>query len=719
MSKNIIAVVFALGLLAAGWVGYGFIGTNAIALAMTMLITGTYLLGSWELRHFRVATASLHSALARASEAQGDLPTWLGTLHPSLQNPVRARIEGDRIALPAPALTPYLIGLLVMLGMLGTFLGMVVTFKGAVFALEASSDLAAIRAALAEPIRGLGMSFGTSVAGVATSAMLGLMSAISRRERLDVARRLDGCIANELRPLSKAQQREDTLKALQDQAQAMPEVVDRLQALLEGVEQRHAQLNAQLAEQQQQFHREASGAYTALAETVGQALKHSLAESARLAGEAIRPVAESAMSGVTASAQATHERLLNTTQAQLASLAADWSATAERTAQSWQVALQNHEATTERMTATLDRNLQGIVQGFDQRASGLVQALQHSAEQTHAQQVAADAERLAAWHQALEGTADRLADAWQRAGTHTLAQQKATCEALEAAAGQITGRASEHVSQTLAGVTQLLNQSEELVRTRMASEAEWTTQQRQHMDQLATVWRTELATLRDDEAQRGQAAVARLGELQTAVAGHLATLGAALEAPLTRLLQTASDVPQAAAEVIAQLRQEMAALSERDNAALSERAALMGQLAGLVQRLDVAAGQQQAAIDDLVGSAAGVLEQAGARFADALGAQAGKVDDVAAHVAASAVELGSLGEAFNESVTRFNTGSDKLVDSLQRIEAALAQSLSRSDEQLAYYVAQAREVIDLSIVSQQGILEDLRRLQAQAPAGAA
>ena len=55
----------------------------------------------------------------------------------------------------------------------------------------------------------------------------------------------------------------------------------------------------------------------------------------------------------------------------------------------------------------------------------------------------------------------------------------------------------------------------------------------------------------------------------------------------------------------------------------------------------------------------------------------------------------------------------KLMDSLQRIEGAIGQSMSRSDEQLAYYVAQAREVIDLSIASQQGIVEDLRRLNGQ------
>ena len=68
-------------------------------------------------------------------------------------------------------------------------------------------------------------------------------------------------------------------------------------------------------------------------------------------------------------------------------------------------------------------------------------------------------------------------------------------------------------------------------------------------------------------------------------------------------------------------------------------------------------------------------------------------------------------------MTLFTATNEKLIDSLQRIEGAIGQSMARSDEQLAYYVAQAREVIDLSISSQQGIVEDLRRLHgAAAPA---
>ena len=92
--------------------------------------------------------------------------------------------------------------------------------------------------------------------------------------------------------------------------------------------------------------------------------------------------------------------------------------------------------------------------------------------------------------------------------------------------------------------------------------------------------------------------------------------------------------------------------------------------------------------------------------------------DVAVHVAAGAVELASLGESFSRGVDLFSGSNEKLMESMQSIEQAIGQSMSRSDEQLAYYVAQAREVIDLSISSQQGIVEDLRRLHGKALASA-
>ena len=323
------------------WVGWGFVGSSWLALVMTAVIAGVYLLGAFEIRQFRAATASLAAALTDIPQPLPDIGVWLGGVPPSLQNSVRLRIEGERIALPGPALTPYLVGLLVMLGMLGTFLGMVVTFKGAVFALEGSTDLHAIRSALAAPIKGLGLAFGTSVAGVAASAMLGLLSAISRRERVDVARQLDSRIATVFRQFSLAHQRQETFKALQVQAHALPDVVDKLQAMMEGMERRSQQLNEQLLGSQAQFHREVTVAYTGLADTVGQSLKDSLTASARVAGESIKPVVEAAMTEIAQESKRLHERVSDAAQTQLKGLSAQFSATARTVSETWTTALQN------------------------------------------------------------------------------------------------------------------------------------------------------------------------------------------------------------------------------------------------------------------------------------------------------------------------------------------------------------------------------------------
>ena len=172
-------------------------------------------------------------------------------------------------------------------------------------------------------------------------------------------------------------------------------------------------------------------------------------------------------------------------------------------------------------------------------------------------------------------------------------------------------------------------------------------------------------------------------------------------------------------EVIAQLRTEMAQISERDTQSLQERAAVMGQIRTLLGAIHQASGEQRASIEALAASAATVMDQASRQFADTLGAQAGKTEHLAAHVVSSAIELSSLGEAFRHGVQTFTTTNDKLAEGLQRLESAIQQSMARSDEQLAYYVAQAREVIDLSISAQQGIVEDLRQLRGSQTASAA
>ena len=783
-NKRFFMAAFVLGLAAVAWVGAGFFGTSWLALAMTLVIAGVYVAGAWELKQFRTATATLAQALAKLDAAPHNLGDWLAGLHPALQNAVRSRVEGERVALPGPALTPYLVGLLVMLGMLGTFLGMVVTFKGAVFALEGSTDLQAIRSALAAPIKGLGLAFGTSVVGVATSAMLGLMSAISRRERLDVVRRLDASINTVLRPFSLVHQRQETFKALQQQAHALPEVVDKLQSMMDRMEQRGQLLDTQLLEQQANFHRDVGVAYTGLADTVGTSLKDSLTASAKIAGESLQPVVEAAMAEMAAESQRMHTRLSEVVQvqvlAQVEGLSAQFGATARTVSDTWTAALQNHTRTSDAQAQGLDRALASFTDTFAERSGALLATVSSNLTQSQADQALAEQQRLATWTQSFDTMAAGLQGEWQRVGAEAFAQHQAVCQTLEKTAsditahsgqhthqaleamatfvaqaeelgrvraetetrwlaqhdarmaqaadvwrttlektaGDITERSSQHAGQTLGAMEKLMAQSEDLGRVRTETEARWLAQQEDHMQKVASVWRTELGALRAEEDVRGQAAVDRLGALQAALALQLATLGTALEEPMTRLVKITAEVPQAAAEVIAQLRQEMTRLTERDNIALEERTGLVEKISTLLQTIDHAADEQRAAMTSLVESTSGMLTQASGQFTQMLDAQSGKAADVAAHVSSSAVELASLGESFQHSVQLFNASNEKLMDNLQRIESTVSQSMARSDEQLAYYVAQAREVIDLSITSQQGIVEDLRQLHQQRAAQA-
>lgn len=194
---------------------------------------------------------------------------------------MRLRVEGAHTGLPGPALTPYLVGLLVLLGMLGTLLGMVVTLRGTGVALHSVMDLEAMRASLAAPVRGLGFAFGTSIAGVAASAMLGLLSALVRRERAYVAQALDLVIATALRVYSQAHHREQALALMQQQAALMPALVDRLQSMMTAIEQQSLAASERQFVNQEAFHRQAEGVYECLAASVDQSSRRSVSESAR------------------------------------------------------------------------------------------------------------------------------------------------------------------------------------------------------------------------------------------------------------------------------------------------------------------------------------------------------------------------------------------------------------------------------------------------------
>ncbi|RIQ42450.1 DUF802 domain-containing protein [Bordetella avium] len=933
MTRLLHIIVFLTGLAAIGWIGAGYAGTNPLALSITALIAVCYLAGAIELLCYQQATRSLTRALQGLSTAPAQLSDWLDSLHPSLRNTARLRIEGERISLPGPALTPYLVGLLVLLGMLGTFLGMVATLRGTGMALESATDLAAMRASLAAPVKGLGFAFGTSVAGVAASAMLGLLSALCRRSRLQAGQLLDTQAATTLRAYSLAHQREESFKLLRGQAEVMPALAEQLAAMMAAMQRQNQTLNEQLLAGQQAFHSKTEAVYGRLANSVETALTHSVSASAQAAGAAIQPAVETTMQTLARETTAWRETITQAMQAQMdglsarlektsAALAGNWShalaeqqqtnqilnqdlratlegfsagfdtragalladvsarlehstsalaAGSEHTAQAWSQALQrqqeNQEALaaqlsaalaqfagtfetrsaslltqiTERLTTVTDsvtatqtgvaatwqtalaeqrtaqhaltRELSGMLeqfgQNFDQRAKSLVDGVAARLDgaagsiANHAQHT------LAAWQEALasqqqgqqdlnqglRSTLEQFAHTFEtrsgalidgiaaRLESSAAAVSANTANTLQEWRSALDGQAREqaalaqHLRDALAGFAAAFDTRSASLVDKVAARLDVTTEQlarawgealaqheqasaaltgahQQALDAaaqrfedhsaslLATIdqahgrlhgelaardearlsaWTQSLAgvaaALRTEWEDTGNRSLARQQEICDNFSAAISDITTQADmqsqrtiAEIERLLEAASQAPKAAADMVAELRQKLSDSMARDNAMLQERGHLLETVDTLLQAINHASTEQRSAVDALVASSAELLDRVGHRFTEHIAGETGKIAAVADQVSGSAADVASLGEALGTAVRLFDESNSKLVAQLERIESALAKSLTRSDEQLAYYVAQAREVVDLSMLSQKQILQELRQI---------
>jgi Domain of unknown function (DUF802) len=687
-------VVFLAGLAAACWIAASYVGSNPLALAVTLLIGACYVIGALELRRYSQATSTLTQAVASLSGPPPSFGGWLEPLHPSLRNAVRLRVEGERVALPGPALTPYLVGLLVLLGMLGTLLGMVATLRGTGLALESATDLQAIRASLAAPVKGLGFAFGTSIAGVATSAMLGLLSALCRRERLEAAQMLDVKIATSLRVYSQAHQREESFRLMQRQAEVMPSLVDRLQAMMAVIEQQSLALSERQIASQDAFHGKTEAAYTRLAGAVEQSLKDSVADSARAAGAALQPVMEATLAGLARETAALHGTVSQAVQRQLDGLSSGFETTTANVATIWNKALASQRQSSEELTGHLGASLARVTETFEQRSAALLDGVCAR----------------------LDTTAGSVAQAWSEA----LAQQERAGEKLAANNQQALATAAATFEQHSASLLRSVGQSHADLQTTLAARDEqrlaaWTGA----LGSMATTLNEEWQQAGARTASRQQEICATLEQTVRDISAQTQAHASDTIAEIGRLVQAASEAPKAAAEVVAELRQKLSDSMVRDTAMLQERSRLLETLETLLDAVNHASSEQRTAVDALVATSADLLERVGTRFTDHVELETGKLGAVAAQVTGSAVEVASLGEAFGTAVQVFGESNDKLVTHLQRIETALDKSLARSDEQLAYYVAQAREVVDLSVMSQKQIVEELQQLAGQrASAGA-
>ncbi|EON93047.1 hypothetical protein MARLIPOL_03405 [Marinobacter lipolyticus SM19] len=631
MTRLFFFLAFAVGLAVVAWIGRGFLGSDLLALTVTAIIAAVYGLGFAELIGFRRTTQQLAARLNTAPDSREHVDSWLSGLPEPVQFAVQRRLDGHSAALPSPQLTPYLVGLLVMLGLLGTFAGMIVTLNGAASALDGSTELSVIRSALAAPIAGLSLAFGTSIAGVAASAMLGLASTLSRRERLLVSRQLDKTLRQRLHHLSADYQQQRAFQALETQAQALPELTSAMEAMTTRMEQLGQTLEQSLTRNQQDFHSTVGNHYQTLADSVAQSLESALDASTRLAAERVEPIVEKAMTQLRDDAGELHQSWTDATRQQLTDIAEAFQKTTIDAGERWQQNLVTQQEASEQST---------------QR-----------------------------WQTSLE-------------------QQQRTAESF------------------MADLRDQLQQYQSLFREESRQMA---SNQQQGLDTLVGRISEQLTVLRDQEAARGEAATKRLAQLEATAENHLSRLGTGLEAPMTRLIETASETPKAAAEVINQLQREMARNSERENELLEERQRLVEELDSLLESQRSNADSQRHAVDSLISGAGDTLTGISERFNTLIEEQSQQLGKLGDDITGSSQEVGALSEAFHQAVELFSTSNSSLQESLANIQKAMENASSRHDEQLAYYVAQAREVIDLSVSSQKDVIDAVTALRKGQP----
>ncbi len=384
---------------------------------------------------------------------------------------------------------------------------------------------------------------------------------------------------------------------------------------------------------------------------------------------------------------ALHEAVQQAVQQQLDGLSNGFADSTATAAATWTAAVAEQQRANHALTQELQGTLAQFASTFETRSAALVDAVSQRMQQSStdaasawsdalAQQQQASATLSSQHHSAL-AAATASFDAHAAALVGTLQQSHTDLQAaLEARDTQRLALWSERFGAMSTALTRQWEQAGERV----------VQQQQAICDTLAST-ASELSTQAQAQAQ----ASATISEV-------------------SRLMQIASEAPKAAADVVAELRQSLSESMVRDTAMLEERSKLLATLDTLLNAVNHASTEQREAVDALVTTSADLLHRVGSQLTEQIGNETGKLGAVAAHVSGSAVEVASLGDAFGMAVQLFSGATSALNERLQHVATALDASLARSDDQLAYYVTQAREVVDLSMLSQKQIIEELRQL---------
>lgn len=375
------AVGLAIILRAAGY----YAGADGLAFGISLVMAAALVAGIAELFWVGRRIGQLQAELQAFPPAATYDHVTRAT--PLLRALLGARLDRTALPVPGPTFAPFVVGLLVMLGLLGTFLGLFDTLRGAGQALTASTDVDGLRAGLEAPIRGLMRGFGTSAAGVASSAMLGLAMVFVRRDISRLGVSLHAMASGPLARFTPAHRQLLALETLAEQGAAWPkaahalgEAVETLKSLEASWVRAHERAATRTAEQLE----------TATHGIRGE-LQAAVAQGRQLAGDAA-----TALSQLQQDWRQTHAETAERTQTALSGTAKEIGATIklgiERTAEQTRAAVQPlFEATASDLRVRIDAAAEQMQRDLGQAASVVRERMQHDAQADRAQQARAEA----------------------------------------------------------------------------------------------------------------------------------------------------------------------------------------------------------------------------------------------------------------------------------------------------------------------------------------
>jgi hypothetical protein len=696
----------AIGLLVIARTLLFYMGQDAGAALLVVAMGAALVVGLAELllRTRRALGLSAEIRALPATPSEEDIAAQ----GPLLRDLLRARIENATLS-RSESLTPYLVGLLVMLGLLGTLLGLFETLGGAGHALTASSNVDALRSGLSGPMRGLTRSFGCSAAGVSASAMLGLAAALVKRREASVIGQLNSYASRALREFSPLRSQANALAQLAAQGSALPQAASALESV--------AQQLSGLAERWEAAHRAAAEAQQKSLEGALSGLRAEMTKSATAASREL----ESALSRqltqmvkTTGDLIAGHlQQTAQTLEQELGARRKDDVALRQGLAADL-VSVRDGVAESTRAHSEL---IAGQVRGLEQALSARAT---HQSEQLESQRKQAEV-HLAGLAEASHALVERLDEDARSRRDESGRLFDALAQRLDHAGsnlGQIASQVgtqlttriqSEHsLAERLGAAMALFEGSGKALDVALS-------RQEQAVEAL-------LSQAREQLGQTREAAQLGLSEaLEAAQRGHLQTTETVQQA----LLQTAESAQRSMAETsaLAQLGLTQALEATQQGLAQTTEAAQHGAHAALQRVVDLA-GEQAERLVQLerqlegaqAGHAQGLSQQLGAqaeRLGQGLETTTALVQQAAELLKASSVEMAAVAEMFAASVERQREAASSWLESLGELEGAVERAgRGAAADALGDQLASTQEVFARQLQFQRELFEQLRTLRS-------